>query len=68
MTVINKDMIIADLLDLDIAEDALPILQEMGMQCLGCALASSETIEEACLAHDVDVNDIIARLTALISK
>ena len=68
MIQITRDMIIADLLETDIAQDAVPILQEMGMQCLGCAMASKETIGEACDAHDVDVNDIIAKLTALIKQ
>ena len=65
MIAITKDMVIADLLDTDFAEDALPILKEMGMNCFGCALASKETIGEACEAHDVDVNEIIAKLSAL---
>ena len=61
-------MVIADLLKTEIAQDAVPVLRELGMQCLGCALASSETLEEACDAHAVDVNDIIAKLTALIKQ
>ena len=68
MITITKDMIIADLLETDIAEDAMPVLKEMGMNCLGCALASKETIGEACEAHNVDVNEIIAKLTALFKQ
>ena len=68
MMVITKDMIIADLLETDFAEDALPVLKEMGMNCFGCALASKETIGEACEAHNVDVNEIIKKLTALIKQ
>ena len=68
MIAITKDMIIADLLETEIAEDAIEILQEMGMSCLGCALASKETIGEACEAHEVDVDEIIAKLTALFVR
>ena len=66
MTQITKDMVIADLLELDIAEDAVPILQSMGMHCLGCVMASKETIEEACQAHDVNADEIVAKLLALV--
>ena len=68
MLVITKDMIIADLLETDIADQAMPVLKEMGMNCFGCALASKETIGEACEAHNVDVNEIVAKLTALIKQ
>ena len=68
MSLITKDMIIADLLETDIAEDAVPILRELGMQCLGCAMASSETIEEACQAHNVDADEIISKLKALVKQ
>ena len=66
MIQITKDMVIADLLKTDIAEEAVPILQSMGMHCLGCVMASRETIGEACFAHNVDADDIVSKLTALI--
>ena len=65
---ITRDTIIADLLNTDFQQDAVPVLQEMGMHCLGCVMASSETIGEACDAHAVDADDIIARLTALANR
>ena len=68
MIEITKDMIIADLLNTEIAEDALPVLREMGMHCLGCVMANSETIGEACRAHNVDADEIVKRLTALIKQ
>ncbi|MCL2045796.1 MAG: DUF1858 domain-containing protein [Oscillospiraceae bacterium] len=68
MAQITKDMVIADLLETDIAEDALPILQELGMHCLGCVHANKETLAEACEAHDVDVDLIVEKLTALLNR
>ena len=65
MVEITKDMVIADLLKTDIAQDAVPVLQSMGMHCLGCVMASRETIEEACQAHSVDADDIVSKLKAL---
>ena len=66
MTQITKDMVIADLLKMDIAQDAVPLLQEMGMHCLGCAMASEETIGEACQVHDVNADEMVAKLLALV--
>ena len=68
MVKITKDMIIADILDTEFADQAVPVLQEMGMHCLGCVKASDETLEEACLAHDVDVNDIVAKLKVIFGQ
>jgi hybrid cluster-associated redox disulfide protein len=68
MTQITKDMVIADLLKTDIAEDAVPLLKSIGMHCLGCVMASSETIEQACQGHNVDADEIVRKLTALIKQ
>ena len=68
MTQITKDTIIADLLKTDIAQEALPLLQSIGMHCLGCVMASQETIGEACQAHNVDTEEIVSKLTALIKQ
>ena len=68
MTQITKDMVIADLLRTDIAEEAVPVLQSVGMHCLGCVMASRETIGEACQAHDVDVDEIVLKLQSLVTQ
>ena len=41
------------------------ILFEYGLHCVGCGLASMETLEQGCLAHGMnkkDIEEIIARL------
>ena len=68
MTQITRDTVIADILRTDIAEDAVPLLQSIGMHCLGCVMASSETIEEACQAHDVDPDELVSKLAALVRQ
>jgi len=45
---------------------AMPKFQEIGMHCMGCALASAETVEEACAAHDVDPDEFIEELKAYL--
>ena len=64
----TKDTVIADILKMDIAEQAVPLLQSIGMHCLGCVMASSETIGEACQAHNVDAEELLSKLTALVKQ
>lgn len=46
--------------------EAMPKFQEIGMHCMGCALASGETVEEACAAHGVDPDVFITELKAFL--
>lgn len=57
---IEKDMIIADLLEQ--APEKAEILTEAGMHCINCVIAHGETIEEACQAHGIDVDELIDQL------
>ena len=50
------------------APDATPLFQEIGMHCMGCALATGENVEEACMAHGVDVDAFLAKLNAFIAQ
>ena len=66
MSQITGDTIIADILT--IAPDAIPVLRDIGMNCFGCAMATSETLAQACLTHGRDVNEILDRLTELVRQ
>ena len=46
--------------------EVAPILMEIGMHCLGCPSAQVETIEEACMVHSVDVNEVLAKINSII--
>jgi hybrid cluster-associated redox disulfide protein len=41
---------------------AADILFRFGMGCLGCALASGETIREAAAAHGIPLNELLDAL------
>ena len=58
--VAKKDMVIGDLHMAD--EGIAPILMSAGLHCLGCVLASGETIEEACVVHGIDCDSLIEEL------
>ena len=45
--------------------EAVEILFEAGMACVGCPMAANETIEQGCLAHGMtkkQINELIKRL------
>ena len=63
---VTKDSIIGDVLDFD--RGTAPYFFEMGMHCLGCPSARGETIEQACMVHGVDVNELVEKLNAHLSK
>ena len=44
----------------------MPKFQELGMHCLGCALATAESLEQACAAHAVDPDEFIIELKAYL--
>lgn len=46
--------------------EAMPKFQELGMHCLGCALATAESLEQACAAHGVDPDDFVVELKAFL--
>jgi len=66
MSQITKDTIIADILKL--APDSVPLFRSMGMNCLGCAMASGETLGQACAAHGVDVDDLLTKLAEFVKQ
>ena len=65
MTEINKDMTIGEVLDK--VPDAAPFFLQMGMHCLGCPSARMETVEQDCMVHGVDVNELIDQINEFLS-
>ena len=52
---ITKDMIIADIIQLD--ENLIPVLLNAGMHCVGCPSSMGETLEEAAEVHGIDAGE-----------
>jgi hydroxylamine reductase len=57
---ITKDTRIDELFDLN--PDVGEVLAEYGMHCLGCLAAAGETLGEACAAHGIDIDELLAKL------
>ena len=61
---ITKDTIIGNILT--IAPQTAPLFMGIGMHCLGCPASRGETVEEACMVHGVEVEDLLAKVNAMI--
>ena len=64
MIEIKKDTIIGDILD--VAPQTAPVFLSIGMHCLGCPSSRGETVEQACMVHGVDVDELLAKVNAMI--
>lgn len=62
MGLITKEMKIADALEQGNQQAIADALFNFGMHCFGCALAKGETVEEAAMAHGVDIDDMLDAL------
>lgn len=44
------------------APEKAEVLLEAGMHCLGCPASQAETLEEACMVHGIDVEELLEKL------
>ena len=63
---VNKNTIIGDILDKDF--DAAPFFLEIGMHCLGCPASQGESIEDACMVHGTNADELVAKLNAFLGE
>lgn len=65
MAQVTKDTMIGELLRID--QNAIPVLMEIGMHCLGCPASQMETIEEAAMVHGIDPQALVNRINEAIA-
>ena len=65
MVQITKETVIGDILD--IAPQTAPIFLSIGMHCLGCPSSRGETVEEACMVHGLE-EEQMDKLIALVNE
>ncbi|MGE4353555.1 MAG: DUF1858 domain-containing protein [Oscillospiraceae bacterium] len=63
---VTKETLIADIMEQ--APQSIVMFQAIGMHCMGCAMASGETVAEACEVHGVNVDEFITSLNAFIEQ
>ncbi len=66
MAKVTADTIIADVLKID--KGTAPIFLKKGMHCIGCPVASSESIKEASAAHGVDAQQLVDELNSYLES
>ena len=57
---IDKNLKIGELLEK--YPEKANVLLDAGMHCIGCPASLAETLEEACMVHGIDVDDLIVEL------
>ncbi|WP_066713287.1 DUF1858 domain-containing protein [Clostridium sp. Marseille-P299] len=62
---ISKDMTIAEIIQTD--QNIIPILLDSGMHCIGCPSAQGESLEEACMVHGIEVEDLVNQINGYLS-
>ena len=62
---IEKTSIIGDVLDA--YPQTAPVFFSIGMHCLGCPASRGESVEDACMVHGVDADELIAKLNEVIA-
>ncbi|MBN2285763.1 MAG: DUF1858 domain-containing protein [Tissierellales bacterium] len=60
---INKEMTIGALIRK--YPDSAEVLFSYGMGCIGCPASQSETIEEACMVHGINLQSLMEELEAI---
>lgn len=66
MAKVSKDMLIGQLLQID--ANIAPILMRAGMHCLGCPSSQMESLEEAAMVHELDVDVLVNQINDFLGE
>ena len=62
---IDKTMLIGELVHMD--ELISQMLMAAGMHCLGCPSSQAESLEEACMVHGIDCDDLVSKMNEILA-
>ena len=63
---ITKQTLIGEMLQMDMGIAA--ILMAAGMHCVGCPSSSMESLEEACMVHGMDADQVLKRVNDYLAN
>ena len=63
---VTLETVIGDIVDFD--GDTAEIFLDSGMHCIDCPVSRMETVEEACMVHGVDADELVERLNAYFEE
>ena len=62
---IEKTMLIGELVHMD---ELIPqMMMAAGMHCLGCPSSQAESLEEACMVHGIDCDDLVSKMNEILA-
>jgi len=64
MATITKEISITELAQR--YPESIPVLINMGMHCIGCIAAQFETLEQGCIAHGMDPDEVVKNVNEAI--
>ena len=44
------------------------VLMESGMHCVGCPASIGESLEEACMVHGLDADEVLAKINEYLAS
>lgn len=63
--VITKSMSIGEVVQKH--PETIPVFMQQGLHCLGCAIASFESIEQGAQAHGIDADALVKGLNDVVA-
>lgn len=63
---VTKDTIIAEVLRIN--PKTAVLFMEIGMHCVGCPSASGESIEQACMVHGADSDELVEKINKFLEQ
>ena len=66
MSRITKDTTIGEAIQIDAG--IVPILMGAGMHCVGCPSSAMESLEEACMVHGMDADQVLKRINDYLAN
>ncbi len=63
---ITKQTLIGDMLRTDIG--IASILMAAGMYCVGCPSSAMESLEEACMVHGMDADEVLVTINEYLAN
>ena len=66
MAQVTKKTLIGEALSID--EEIAPILMGIGMHCLVCPASQGESLEEACMVHGVDADELVKKINDFLAS
>lgn len=63
---VNKDMLMGKLVRMDPV--IVEVLLREGMHCIGCPSSQMETLEQACMVHGLDVDEVVEDINMVLEQ